>query len=1486
MNLRIRLISAIIIFTLTLIIIASLRGTGAEPRYHPYPEVVQDMESVAENNTDIVRLHNLSALYGAPLTHENRSLLALEITDRDGNRGEPEVLIMGCHHAREWISVEVPLYFVHYLVDNYGTDPYVTYLVDNRDIWIIPVVNPDGYVKSWEQNDRGHNWTGWRKNCRDNNGDGVIDGNDGVDLNRNYGYRWGYDNMGSSPDPSSNVYRGIAPFSEPETQAIRALALNHTFSMVLTYHSYMDAILYPWAYAKLDTPDNEVFVEQARQMAVYNDYTYGNTKSGVVYPCNGEATDWFYGRTGALAYTIELGGNSDKFIPDESRIIPICKDNLQVNLYACDVADSPRNISEFLDAGESDTSKWNYSGTGRLEISEEGVVGGHSFYMEVGNDPVTDLTLSLNISLVREEGRTFASVWEKYDLSRGSTFGLYLKTTNGHLTRVPPYPAGKENVRRGPGMVSDWREVYYELTPYLTDDPQSLQFILNSTAEKKGDYIYIDAVTVSSASPYEVRERESRDAEPYSFSIDPEHYNLTILPGESRTLPVNITNQAMENNTINLTAISRRTGWDITLTHNGAEVGNITLSPSGTENDTATFNITLSLPTGLYVGEKGNFTVGFVSQENSSQNRTLPINVTVGGICRLSADSMADVHFIPGNRRMLALNVHNQGNSEVSVGVDYSVKSGDAGDWSVSLPASQNVGAYADSIFYLNITAPGRIAAGTVLELNLKAMIEGHSSGNGTAIVPLRCVIDRYIDAGVVPLSPLTVVPGEENQLKFRLENHGNVGENFTLSASSIWEVSLPSTPFTIDAYGSAIFYLLVMPPAETAPDQLASVTISISTAEGELNTTAFTLTSTRSYGIFLSSSSGDITIPGGLYRTVSLTVKNNGNAVNNITLSVDRPSGFLTELSKNSLQIQPFSQSIVTLTITAPDNAPAGSIYYITLSASSENDPEQTAAFTLNVSVGKSYGVKLTLDVEERRMTVSPGEEATFVITLTNSGNGREIITLTLSGVPEGWEAVLDDTNISLERGKSRFVRLTVTPPKNAKGNDIAKITLTARCGDSYFGYVSDDIQVTTIVEDGGGGGGISSTALYLTAGVLGLALLLILGFIFLRQREAGALEKETTYPPMEPGDEGAAEKLKEEAPMETPAPIKEEEETKEREETPVTGPATQVVECPQCKAEFEVELPESDKRTVKTLCPECGAIFSFERKDMTSEEREEEKEKAGEGLEKKEAEEKAGAEEEERERAELEKERPHPKTQVVVCPQCKAEFEVELPKLHKRTVKTLCPECGAIFSFERKDMRGKEREKREERMGETKEPAGRREEKETGEKAAERHDISGLKHPGPVKNRPTTVVKEKPTPLTLHIDSSSGVSMPEVMRCPRCGHKVFLMGNEKQVKCIFCGSLIVIKRDKGKKETSGKKETGEKEETLSKLKAEKKEETERKEENAGEKRENSGKVELEIKEKIVNAEGNEKTGEAGGEEQTPAKKEESDGKEKEFGG
>jgi len=300
--------------------------------YHDLNEAVEAMRRIAS------RFPAIAALETIGQSVEGRPIHALRISDKAPTiePDEPGMVVMGCHHAREWISVEVPLFFADYLVENYRKNGAATRLVNYAELWVIPVLNPDGYAFSTAE--RENRW--WRKNRR-NNGDGTF----GVDPNRNYSIDFGND-LGSSSLTFSEVYRGPAPFSEPETVAIRRLmadrAYGRGFKTGLSFHNFSQLVMYPNGYT-LESVDNiDYYVRLASEMTRRineshgdrrHDYIWGQP-SHILYLASGTFEDWAHHVVDATAFIIELRPASFPFFElPPAEILPTCQENLPAFLY-------------------------------------------------------------------------------------------------------------------------------------------------------------------------------------------------------------------------------------------------------------------------------------------------------------------------------------------------------------------------------------------------------------------------------------------------------------------------------------------------------------------------------------------------------------------------------------------------------------------------------------------------------------------------------------------------------------------------------------------------------------------------------------------------------------------------------------------------------------------------------------------------------------------------------------------------------------------------------------------------------------------------------------------------------------------------------------------------------------------------------------------------------------------------------------------------
>ncbi|MET7398002.1 M14 family zinc carboxypeptidase [Dactylosporangium sp. NPDC005572] len=333
---------------------------SADSLYHNYSEMVAELNAAATSYPAILRKTSLGTSY------EGRDIPVIKISDNVAtDENEPEVLYTAHQHAREHLTVEMALYLIRQLTDGYGTDARITSVVNSREIWIVPDMNPDG----GEYDIATGSYRSWRKNRQPNSGSSNV----GTDLNRNWGYNWGCCG-GSSGTTSSETYRGPSAFSAPETQRVRDFVLGRRVGGVqqikthIDFHTYGRLVLWPFGYTTantapgLDADQEATFRTLGVQMAGTNGYT--PEQASDLYITDGSIDDWLWGNQGIWSYTFEMypgssGGGG--FYPPDEVIAAQTALNREASLQIAEYADCPYRVigKEAQYCGVAGTTVWS-----------------------------------------------------------------------------------------------------------------------------------------------------------------------------------------------------------------------------------------------------------------------------------------------------------------------------------------------------------------------------------------------------------------------------------------------------------------------------------------------------------------------------------------------------------------------------------------------------------------------------------------------------------------------------------------------------------------------------------------------------------------------------------------------------------------------------------------------------------------------------------------------------------------------------------------------------------------------------------------------------------------------------------------------------------------------------------------------------------------------------------------------------------------------
>ncbi len=459
-------------------------NAGSMAGFLTYEECMAELD---EMRTLYPNLITAKANVGTLLTFENRSLQFVKISDNpEVDENEKRILFDAVHHAREPGSMQQLIFFMWYLLENYSSNLEIKNLVDNTEIFCIPIVNPDGYIYNQTATPTGGGL--WRKNRRDN-----LDGNFGVDNNRNYAYGWGTTGI-SLTDTNSDVYCGTAAFSEPENQAIKWFCEQKNFLVTMNAHTYSSLVLYPFG-NEINSPtiDDIVFKGISGEMVKYNGYT--NQLAADLYPASGDSDDWMYGdvttKPKIFAFTPEVGGS---FWDTPAQTLINNRNMLFTNLTALRFL---HNFASFEDKSENIISTTNFNFD--FSLKRLGLVENENFV-------VTIVPFSSNISSVSNP-LTFSSLAYNVDsnnsfqvnlnpnITQGESIIFLVEVNNGISTQeytITKYFGTKtivfnevgDNLSQWTATVNGWNTTntsFYSANSSITDSPNG-DYLINKNA--------------------------------------------------------------------------------------------------------------------------------------------------------------------------------------------------------------------------------------------------------------------------------------------------------------------------------------------------------------------------------------------------------------------------------------------------------------------------------------------------------------------------------------------------------------------------------------------------------------------------------------------------------------------------------------------------------------------------------------------------------------------------------------------------------------------------------------------------------------------------------------------------------------------------------------------------------------------------------------------------------------------------------------------
>ena len=403
-------------------------GKGGMGGHYTLVQIVAILDSFVKNHPAICSKQSI----GKSL--EGRDMWMLKISDNvKVDEDEPEVLYDSLIHAREPLSMETMLLFMDELLTQYGKQSEATQIVNSRELFFIPVMNPDGYEYNRQIRPGGGGM--WRKNRL---------GGYGVDLNRNFSTAWSAPNGGSSTNRNSETYRGASPFSEPETRNHEAFVKTRNFYHVFSMHTYQEVLLRPWGYQRGNPPNNAEYNSHGTRFTAQNGMRHGSA-ADLLYIASGTTLDHAHVAHGAFGWTPEIGRSSEGGFWPTSSLIPVIARRQQHML---------RQVA--LSAGKNVVAKYEAYGSG---CRGTGSGSGNCGSLNAAGGTLTTATFSNEYSYGFKASSDITVTGFKFYTRRVSGSGSMTCALYGPTTSTTPPAASAATGAMTVGTTAGWYSV-------------------------------------------------------------------------------------------------------------------------------------------------------------------------------------------------------------------------------------------------------------------------------------------------------------------------------------------------------------------------------------------------------------------------------------------------------------------------------------------------------------------------------------------------------------------------------------------------------------------------------------------------------------------------------------------------------------------------------------------------------------------------------------------------------------------------------------------------------------------------------------------------------------------------------------------------------------------------------------------------------------------------------------------------------------------